>query len=126
MPVTPPGPIDPCKAENIDPCTGKISDTLNLTKGLAAANSAALAALAANLVGVPTPVKTFVKCENNAPVFGVQIVQIPFSMIGFVTPLYEKIANTEGRLCAESNAIATVPEWWQLRQIGRASCRERV
>jgi hypothetical protein len=115
VPVTPAGPIDPCKSSNIDPCTGQISDTLKTNSIILAANAASLAALAAGFIPVPTPVKIFVKCENNAPVYGTQVVAIPANAIGYVAPLYEKIANTEGKSCLQSNAIATVPEWWQLR-----------
>jgi hypothetical protein len=111
--VPTPGPIDPC--QNVDPCTGQISDIVTKTKASSAANSAALAAIASQLLPVPTPVKIFVKCENNAPVFGTQIVSVPANSFGYVSALFEKIANTEGRHCAECNAIATVPEWWQLR-----------
>lgn len=115
VPVTPPGPIDPCKSSSIDPCTGQISDVLKSNAVILAANAANLAALAAGFIPVPTPVKIFVKCENNAPVYGTQVVGIPANAIGYVAPLYEKIANTEGKHCSESNAIATVPEWWQVR-----------
>jgi hypothetical protein len=33
----------------------------------------------------------------------------------YVQKLFEKIANIEGQKCKELTAIATVPEWWQVR-----------
>lgn len=113
VPADPPGPLDPCR--NQDPCTLQISDIVTQNKTLSLGNSAALAAITAALVPVPTPVKVFLLCVGNVPTFGTETVLIPANSISYVTKLFDKIANTQAESCKEITAVATVPEWWQLR-----------
>ncbi len=116
-PIVPvePAPLDPCKSPNADPCASNISDIVSKASKNTAANSAALAALSALLTPAPTQVKIFVKCQDNAPVFGTKTVFVPVNSLGYVGELFERIANTEGESCNQQDAIASVPEWWQIR-----------
>jgi hypothetical protein len=121
VPYTPPGPIDPCKSPNSDPCVSNISDLVKANNTSTLANTAAIGTIVGLLTPVPTPVKVFIKCEGGTAVYGVETVMIPASSIAYVGKLFEKIANTQGESCREREviAVASVPEWWQLRPEAR-------
>jgi hypothetical protein len=106
VPVTPASPLDPCKAQNIDPCAANIS---------AKATEAAANAVANALGLVPTPFKQFDKCDNGVAKYRTNVIAVPRNMIFLAESLFEELAFVRGAFCEQQTAIASVPEWWQIR-----------
>ncbi len=66
---------------------------------------------------VSISVKVFKSCdvEKQAPIFETKSISVPQDEADNYKLLYERIAQLEGLQCSPSNAIASVPEWWQIR-----------
>jgi hypothetical protein len=62
-------------------------------------------------------VKVFKECnlEQGTPVFINKSVSVPRAEAESYKLLYERIAQIEGQQCDPTKAIASVPEWWQIR-----------
>ncbi len=116
---TTPAPIDPCK--NQDPCILQISDIVKSSDTTGKAAAAASVATLAAVTPAPVLIKTFVNCENGEANFSLETVLVPANSMLYVQKIFEKIANIEAQQCRELTAVATVPEWWQVRFEGGIS-----
>ncbi len=61
--------------------------------------------------------KVFDRCdlEKQEPIYKKTTIKVPQDEAGSYNLLYERLAMLEGLQCNPSNAIASVPEWWQIR-----------
>jgi hypothetical protein len=115
---------DPCQADN--PCLAKISDQLSkqnseilTTKTIANQSLAQAAAAAALFAPVPCQVKKFIACEGEEAKFGTETIYVPAPFVPVTVAQFERLANIEAMQCKECNAVATVPEWWQIPPEGK-------
>jgi hypothetical protein len=115
---------DPCQADN--PCLAKISNQLDIqkseiltTKTIANQSLAQAAAAAALFAPVPCQVKKFVACEGEEPKFAAETIYVPAPFVPVTVAQFERLANIEAMQCKECNAVATVPEWWQIPPEGK-------
>ena len=138
QPNTAPGQIvpaptpggDPCRTNSSDLCQGQISDVV---KGLrrssysdkiekldlkAVANTAAIASVAALLAATPIAIKKFIKCNGTEPIFGREPITVPAFLVQAALANFDRLANIEAQICTQQEAIATIPEWYQVRLEG--------
>jgi hypothetical protein len=128
VPAGNPNP-DPCKPIGGDLCQGQISDVVKSNSDKiqqldlkTVGNTAAIAAITAALLATPVTIKKFIKCKGTEPVFETEIITVPAFLILATLKNFERLADIEAQVClqcSELTAIATVPEWWQLRPEAR-------
>jgi hypothetical protein len=60
-------------------------------------------------------IKKFDVCEQEIPKFKTESVSVIAGTELLEAKNFERLADIEAQQCLECNAIASVPEWWQLR-----------
>jgi hypothetical protein len=92
-----------------------IRDIVKSSQPTIDASKAATVANTALLTPVPVNVKVFDKCVDGVGVFSQKLVEIPSNSLGYVQELFTRIAEAHAASCEQQTAIASVPEWWQIR-----------
>jgi hypothetical protein len=97
-----PKPPNPCSTSG-SPCNSKMSDDLD--------------DLQDKIQFVDIQVKVFKECKDGKPTFETQTITTLAGLVAQEQLKFGRIAEIEGLQC-QSNCIATVPEWWQVRLEG--------
>jgi hypothetical protein len=106
------GALDPCKT---DPCASSIAKSVAANNALLVPIAAASATSAAQSTPLSITYKTFASCDGTTAKFGAGSMVVPLGMRTFCETMLNKLADIEAQKCIDQTAIASVPEWWQLR-----------